>query len=274
MDYALAMKRYHVTSWFVKCRMPRRFGLVHGLGPIRTYVRIYQSEQGYEGGTSKTAPAWPAELAGNPRKESDFRFEEERKMAQARPRSTTAGSNATPKARSTRAKAPNKAVPKKARAATRGASNGARSKVASRPTKAKAASRPTKARVSTNGHGGSGAAKEVVTDAVGGAGSKVRRAAGSAKGPLLAGGAAVAGVVGGVALGAARGPRKLLGVKPTKPSIQIRSQDVARTAKEIGAFGEQLGNFAAEIRQTREAATASKHRSPVEVVLQALTARR
>jgi hypothetical protein len=128
-------------------------------------------------------------------------------------------------------------------------------------------------RQSSNGHGGVEAATKAVTDATSDAGNSILGAAKSVKGPLLAGSAALAGIAGGVALGAARGPARLVGARPRKGGFQIRSQDVATTAKEIGSFGEQLGMVAAELRRTREAAAASKHRSPIEVVLQGLTAR-
>ena len=63
-------------------------------------------------------------------------------------------------------------------------------------------------------------------------------------------------------------------IRSPKTKVKIRSQDVASVAKDIGAFGEQMGRFATEMRETREAADSSRRRSPVEVVLQGLTARR
>ncbi len=46
-------------------------------------------------------------------------------------------------------------------------------------------------------------------------------------------------------------------------------------SKNVGRFGDNLGQFAAEMQRTREAIdSGSKDRSPVEVVLRALTARR
>ena len=88
----------------------------------------------------------------------------------------------------------------------------------------------------------------------------------------------MAGTLGGVALSnaaAKRGGRKTLGVRPlAKPKVKIRSQDVASVAKDIGTFGEQMGKFATEMRETREAAAGGRRRSPIEVVLQGLTARR
>jgi hypothetical protein len=53
------------------------------------------------------------------------------------------------------------------------------------------------------------------------------------------------------------------------------AKNLAEASKNAGRFGENLGQFTAEMRQTREAIeNVSKHRSPIEVVLQALTARR
>jgi len=52
-------------------------------------------------------------------------------------------------------------------------------------------------------------------------------------------------------------------------------KNLADTSKNIGKFSENVGQFAAEMRKTREAIeSGSKHRSPIEVVLRALTARR
>ncbi len=53
-------------------------------------------------------------------------------------------------------------------------------------------------------------------------------------------------------------------------------KNFADAGKNIGRASENLGQFAAEIRKTREAIeeSGSKHRSPIEVVLRALTAPR
>ncbi|HZA59450.1 MAG TPA: hypothetical protein VE523_09730 [Solirubrobacterales bacterium] len=48
---------------------------------------------------------------------------------------------------------------------------------------------------------------------------------------------------------------------------------LAEAGKGIGRFSENAGQLAAELRQTREALD-TKHQSPIEVVLRALTARR
>lgn len=115
------------------------------------------------------------------------------------------------------------------------------------------------------------------------AGKTVGKAASKAKTPLLAGSAALAGAAGGMALGAMRSrhshPRKVLGVKMPQPKrVKLRSRDVTRAAKEVGSFSQNVGELAVELRRAREAngngSSSSKHRSPVEVVLDGLTARR
>jgi hypothetical protein len=101
------------------------------------------------------------------------------------------------------------------------------------------------------------------------AGSTVGRAVSKAKVPLVAGGAVLAGVAGGAALGAhqARRHRGLAGVS---------SDDLAKAARKMGDFGAQMGEMAIELRRARQASNGNgKHqRSPIEVVLQGLTSRR
>jgi hypothetical protein len=92
----------------------------------------------------------------------------------------------------------------------------------------------------------------------------------------MAGGAALAGAAGGLALGARRTRRNGVGARALsrRPQVKVRSQDLARVAKEVGSFGAQMGRLATELQQTREAVGNDRHRSPVEVVLDGLTARR
>jgi len=110
---------------------------------------------------------------------------------------------------------------------------------------------------------------------------QVARKASKAKTPLLAGGAALAGAAGGLAIGAMQSrhsrQRKVLGVKMPQPKrVKVRSRDVAKAAKEVGTFGQHVGELAIELRHAREeGGNGSKgHRSPIEVVLNGLTARR
>lgn len=112
---------------------------------------------------------------------------------------------------------------------------------------------------------------------VGDAASSVGRAASKARTPLLASGAAIAGVAGGIALGARQTRRsKLLQSRPKVkigPKVKIDSHDLAKAAKEVGQFGVDVGQLASELRRNREVADGAKRRSPIEVVLQGLTSR-
>lgn len=99
------------------------------------------------------------------------------------------------------------------------------------------------------------------------------RAASRAKVPLVAGGAALVGAAGGLAVGARS--QRAKGIARTvqrRPRMKVKSRDMASAAKDVGAFGAQMGRLASELQSAREAN--SKHRSPVEVVLEGLTARR
>jgi len=101
---------------------------------------------------------------------------------------------------------------------------------------------------------------EVMSNAAGKATTAVGHAADKAKIPLMAGGAALAGVAGGAMLGAHQARRS-------------NRHNVAKAAKNVGTFGAQVGRLASEIHQARESGN-GKHRSPLEVVLEGLTARR
>ncbi|HET9163858.1 MAG TPA: hypothetical protein VFN89_10520 [Solirubrobacterales bacterium] len=102
-------------------------------------------------------------------------------------------------------------------------------------------------------------AATAVGDTAAKATSAVGAAAGKAKVPLIAGGAALAGAAGGAALGARQARRHRRGL--------------AKTARGVGALGVQVGHLASELQRSREA-TNGQHRSPLEVVLEGLTARR
>lgn len=88
----------------------------------------------------------------------------------------------------------------------------------------------------------------VMSNAADKATTAVGNAADKAKIPLVAGGAALAGVAGGVALGTRHAHKH------------------SRMDKAI--------KLAHELQQVRQPANGSKHRSPLEVVLEGLTARR
>ena len=125
-------------------------------------------------------------------------------------------------------------------------------------------------------------------NAVGGVGDKAKSAgqgvgkvASKAKVPLVAGGAAIAGAGGAMALAAAskggrkKGMKNLKAAMPKKPKVKIKSKDLAKAAKEVGKVSAQVGEIANGISRAQESSNGDgKHRSPVEVVLQGLTARR
>ena len=114
--------------------------------------------------------------------------------------------------------------------------------------------------------------KDAAAETASTSGKAISSAGQKAKWPAVAGGAALAGLAGGVALGAKRkSGAKLIG-KPIVNGSKA-GRGLAEAGKGLGAFSENLGLLAGELRQTREALD-DKGRSPVEVVLRALTARR
>jgi hypothetical protein len=98
------------------------------------------------------------------------------------------------------------------------------------------------------------------------AGQKVGRVASKAKVPLMAGGAALAGAAGGLALGARQSHRH-------RGISGVNSDGLAKAAKKVGGFGVQVGELALEGQRARQASNGKAHRSPIEVVLQGLTSR-
>jgi hypothetical protein len=117
--------------------------------------------------------------------------------------------------------------------------------------------------------------RKAVTNAGKEAGKATGRAAGKARVPLLAGGAALVGTVGGVMIGATRSGGKVLGVNLPHPKrVKIDSSDLAKAAKEVGRFGENVGELTAELKRTREGLADGAHGSPIEVLLRGLTNRR
>jgi hypothetical protein len=62
-------------------------------------------------------------------------------------------------------------------------------------------------------------------------------------------------------------------VKLNTPKIKVDSKDVAKAAKGIGDFSAQVSEIAGGL-ETAASGKNGKHRSPIEVVLQGLTARR
>jgi hypothetical protein len=118
-------------------------------------------------------------------------------------------------------------------------------------------------------------ARHAVEEKAKDAGQAVARTASKAKMPLLAGGAALAGAAGGLALGTRQAHRKRgRGMAVRRPHLKMNSHDLARAAKGVGAFGAQMGHLASEMQRAREEGNGARRRSPVEVVLEGLTSRR
>lgn len=156
----------------------------------------------------------------------------------------------------TRASSKRSTGSKKPQARSRGSSKKAASSRKSAPRKQSNTSKTTPTAAVSNA---TDKATTAVGDTAAKATSAVGNAAGKAKLPLLAGGAALAGVAGGAALGARQARRHPHGF--------------AKAAKGVGALGVQAGHLASELQRNREA-TNGQHRSPLEVVLEGLTARR
>ena len=154
------------------------------------------------------------------------------------------------------------------------------------PRKPKATKKPQQPRHSGNGskatsHNGisngiEGGAK-AARDAVRSAGKDAAHAASKAKVPLLAGGAALVGTVGGIVIGSTHSGSKVLGIGlPKGKRARISSKDLAKAAKEVGRFGGNVGELGAELRRVRQGLASDNERqnSPLEVLLKGLTTRR
>jgi len=193
-------------------------------------------------------------------------------MAQTKTKASTkrSGGSKKPQARS--------------RGSTRKSKNSPSGKSRSRNTATKSATKssPSKSSPSkSNGAGRVDSAVQAVEHTAKDAGQAVGRAASKAKVPLMTGGAALMGAAGGMALGmrTRRNGRigKMISRRPqvkVGPKVKVKSRDIAKAAKDVGSLGAQMGHLASELQQAREGADGGKHRSPVEVVLEGLTARR
>jgi hypothetical protein len=117
--------------------------------------------------------------------------------------------------------------------------------------------------------------KNAVAESAQSGGKAISTVAGKVKGPALASGAALAGLAGGMAMQSRRDSgRKVLGMRLGN-GVGKAGKNFADAGRSVGRATENLGEFAAEMRKTREAIDdRGKHRSPIEVLLQALTARR
>lgn len=170
---------------------------------------------------------------------------------------------------------------KKRSTSTQAGSSRKRSRPAkSKSTKSKSTSasgsRKRSSQAGGNGSGSNGieTVRSTVEDKAKSAGQTVGKAAGKAKIPLVAGGAALAGAAGGLALASRQSHKGGIASALHKPKVKIKSGDVAKVAKEVGNFSAQVGALATELQRNREAAGKNgKHRSPIEVALQGLTSR-
>jgi hypothetical protein len=170
----------------------------------------------------------------------------------------------------------------KTRSSTRSSSSqkSKANKAKGKSSKPKPRSRPKAKSTSSTSSGSNGSraksALETVEHTAKDAGGAVGKAASKAKLPLVAGGAALAGAVGGMAVGAhqARRHKVLAGAMARRPMVKVDSHDLAGAAKRVGTFGAQMGRLASELQQAREGGHNNEHRSPLEVVLEGLTARR
>jgi hypothetical protein len=151
-------------------------------------------------------------------------------------------------ARSTQAKRGGSAARKSSNAAKRPSSGGSRS--TKRPASAArstsrsrtAAARSRTAAASSNGAGANGAVS-TITDGIGSAARK-------ASTPVLAGGAAAAGLVGGIVLG-----KRVLGPRRTVLGIPVRKGlGLQPMAKEVHKAGKQIGRLTDELAQARKQA--------------------
>lgn len=184
-----------------------------------------------------------------------------------------------------RAKSAKAKSAKKTRASSTAKAKTTRKPARSKATKVKAKAKSKAKSVQRNGNGngvasdvanGVGDGAKAVRDAVGSASKEAGHAVSKARIPLLAGGAAVAGTVGGLVLGASRSGDKVLGIKlPKSKRVKLRSRDFSKAAKEVGRFGENVGELTTELRRAREglANGDGKQSSPIEVLLSSLTSR-
>jgi hypothetical protein len=175
-----------------------------------------------------------------------------------RPKSTRAQSGASPK-RAAAAKRTPSATKRTNRSSARSGSSGN----GSGPKARRSASKSPVA-----------SARETVVGGAQNAGQAVGSAANAAKVPAVAGGAALAGLVGGMAI-ARGGRRRVLGVPvpgTRRPLVKINGRGSG--TKQLMKTGRQMVELAVEVHQARQQLATERRRSPIEVVLDGLTARR
>jgi hypothetical protein len=180
----------------------------------------------------------------------------------------------------TKAKAKKRSAPKRAKSSSKSKASKAKSKSTS--SKARSSSNGSTGKTRSNGSSSKSSNVDVVRNAVGDVGGKAKsagktvgKAASKAKVPLVAGGAAIAGAAGGMALAASKkGHKSGIGKAiARRPKVKVSSKDVARAARGVGNFSAQVSEIADGL-ESAAGGRNGKHRSPIEVVLQGLTARR
>jgi hypothetical protein len=192
-------------------------------------------------------------------------------------RTSSSGNGSAPKSRS-------RASSNRSGATSRGGSSRSAS---SRSGSSKSAS--SRSRAATQAKGPIASARDAVTSGVSdvtsgvtdgaqNAGHAIGTAAGKAKVPAAAGGAALAGLVGGMAL-ARGGRRKVLGVPvpgTRRPLVKVKVKTPRRNAgtKDLLDAGRRMAELATEVQMARQQTDSNRRRSPIEVVLDGLTARR
>jgi hypothetical protein len=185
---------------------------------------------------------------------------------------------ATTKTPTKKAKAKTSKTPSTSKAKT---ASSRRSKASSSRSKNGA---PAAQRSSGNGASSHGVVDELkaARDTVGDVGKKAAsttgKAVSKAKVPLIASGAALAGVAGGLALNSTRSKgTKVLGVKMPKTKVKIRSKDLVKAADRVAGAGEQIGRVSTGFRELQGTSDPDHgnghHRSPLEVVIEGLTRR-
>jgi hypothetical protein len=192
----------------------------------------------------------------------------------------------------------------KSRSGTRSGSSSSRGRAASRNSRSQSnrasssgARKPSNRSRSSGGQRSAasrttGAVKErvestrkTVANGAQSAGQRIGSAASKAKGPALAGGAALAGLVGGMTIASRGGARRrVLGLPvpgTRRPLIQVKrparvktTRDLVKAAGHMGNAGRQMAQLAGEVRLARQEIGTGRRRSPVEVVQDGLTARR
>jgi hypothetical protein len=118
--------------------------------------------------------------------------------------------------------------------------------------------------------------RDNVLDNAKSAGAGIGSVAQKAKGPALAGGAAMAGLIGGLVLRGRTGPKRVLGVPlpgTQRPLVKLSAPRRRTRGKDLVKAAGEFGELASELRLAREELEAKRRRSPIEVVLDGLTHR-